>query len=317
MREIMVQRTLVRATSMLVLLLGASNGLAEEADPARAQFDRGMELYDAEQYEEAAIAFERAYELKPSYKILYNWAQAENESGRYARALEVYQRYLTEGGDEVDPGRVEQVQTEIKRLESLVGTLVVRCDEPGAVVMVDGLRAGETPLDGPITVRLGEREVVVKLEGREIHSEVVRVAGGEQVEIEVAAPREDEQPAPGSVAEQPEDQPPKRVWTWVVLGIGGAAGIAGGILGGVSMKQTEDFIDDCGEHNCTAEREDERDDIKRVSLTADILYGVAAAAVVTGVILFFVEPPDEEGTAVAVTPALQPDGVGVSLTGRF
>ena len=313
----MIERTLVRASVMLVLLLGASNGLADEADPARAQFDRGMELYDAEQYEEAAIGFERAYELKPSYKILYNWAQAENQSGRYARALEVYQRYLAEGGDEVDPERVEQVRSEIKRLESLVGTLIVRCDEPGAVVMVDGLRVGETPLDGPITVRLGEREVVVKLAGREIHSEVVRVAGGEQVELEVAPPKGDQEPPAEPVVAPGTDESPERVWTWVFLGIGGAAGITGGILGGVSMKQTQDFIDDCGEHNCTTEREDERDDIKRVSLTADILYGVAAAAVVTGVILFFVEAPDEEGTAVAVTPSLQPDGAGLGITGRF
>jgi hypothetical protein len=314
----MLHGLLLRGAVFWGLLLAVAGAAAQDEDGARAQFDRGMELYDAGKYEEAAIAFERAYELKPSYKILYNWAQAENEGGKYARALEVYRRYLAEGGDEIDPERVAQVEGEIQRLESLVGTVVVRCDEPGAVVMVDGLRMGETPLEEPITVRLGEREVVVKLAGRELHREVVRVAGGEQVEIQVVAGGGAEEPAETPVAPVEQDEGPKRVWTWVFLGVGAAAGITGGILGGVSMKQTQDFIDDCGEHNCSAEREDERDDIKRVSLTADILYGVAGAAVVTGVILFFVEPPDEEDeTAVAVTPTLQPDGAGIGISGRF
>jgi len=314
----MTRLALLRASVLLGLLLVSTSALADVAEEAREQFDRGRELYDAGQYEEAAIAFERAYELKPSYKLLYNWAQAENESGNYARALEVYQRYLQEGGEEIDPERVEQVQGEIKRLQSLVGTLVVRCGAQGAVVMVDGRRI-ETPIDEPITVRLGEREVVVKLEGVELHREVVRVAGGEQVEIQVVAgggedPLEEPEPAPAG-----PDGGPDRVWTWVFLGVGAAAGITGGVLGGVSMKKTDDFIGECGEPNgtCAESRESERDSIKNISLTADILYGVAGAAVLTGVILFFVEPDDEPEAQVAVLPTWTPDSAGIGLTGRF
>lgn len=311
----MLQAKLSPVAVSLALLLGPIVTRADVEEDARAQFDRGMELYDAGQCEEAAIAFERAYELKPSYKILYNSAQAENECGNYARALEVYRRYLDEGGDEISTERIAQVRTEIERLETLVGALVVNCDEAGAVVMVDGRRVGETPLAGPVTVRLGEREVVVKLDGREIHREVVRVAGGEQVEIRVAAAGGEPEPEPGP--DGGEQQGPKRVWTWVFLGVGAAAGITGGVIGGVSLKQTDDFIGECGDHSCDTSRESERDDIKRLSLSADILYGVAGAMVLTGVILFFVEPGDEGEEQVALTPAVQPGGAGVALTGRF
>jgi hypothetical protein len=314
----------VRSLPIVAVVILASIGapLAAAADveeDARAQFDRGMELYDAAQYEEAAIAFERAYELKPSFKILYNWAQAENECGKYARALDAYQRYLREGGDDLDPERVEQVRAEIKRLESLVGTLLIKCPVGGATVLVDGVRVGTAPVEAPITVRLGEREVTVKHEGREIHREVVRIAGGEQVKVVVEAvpapqPAVEPAPAPAPVT---EDDGPKRVWTWVALGIGGAAGIAGGIVGGLSLKRTDDFIGECGDHTCPPSEADERDSIKTMSLTADILYGVAAAGIITGVILFFVEPDDEGDVDVAVAPSAPPGGAGLAVSGRF
>jgi hypothetical protein len=314
-----IVRKLVLTLMMVAAAAAPLVATADVDEEARAQFDRGMELYDAGHYEEAAIAFERAYELKPSYKILYNWAQAENENGRYALALDAYERYLSEGGADLEPERVEQVRAEIKRLKTLVGTLIVKCPEEGAVVMVDGRRQGQTPIDAPITVKLGEREVVVKLGGKEIHREVVRVAGGEQVKIVVEAQAEEAALEPVQPVEPDplQDEGRGRVWTWVALGVAGAAGIAGGVIGGVSIAKRKEFIDECGNHTCDDSYEDDRDQVKTLSLTADILYGVAGAAAVTAVILFFAEPDAGVEDQVAVAPAAVPGGAGLNVSGRF
>ncbi len=57
-------------------------------DEARTQFEQGLALYNDYKFEQAAIAFGRAYELKPTYKLLYNLGQVENELSHYAAALE-------------------------------------------------------------------------------------------------------------------------------------------------------------------------------------------------------------------------------------
>ena len=238
------------------LLLAAVTTSADVKDEqAKLQFQQGIELYQAGKYEQAAVAFETAYDLKPSYKILFNLAQAENEQGRYAAALRAYTRYLVEGGDEVGEERTARVKEEIKRLNSLVGMVVLSCDVDGATVYVDGKRRGETPLSGPLFVDLGEREIAIKSGAEELHSEVVRVKGGQRVELEVLVGEEPEKEEPAEEApleplEEDRDDGPKRVWTWVALGVGGAAAVGVGITGGMAKSRTDEISKECDGDSC-------------------------------------------------------------------
>jgi hypothetical protein len=311
------------AYSVLALVIViAWAGLAQATDTdeeARTQFEKGIELYEAGRFEQASIAFERAYELKPSFKILFNIGQAEAELEHYARALDAYTRYLAEGGDQVPPERADQVKKEIKRLNSLVGMIFLECEIDGALATVDGESWGTTPIAGPYLVDVGKHEVLVKKGQQELLRRVVRIAGGQRVELNVAT---DEEPTVvvDDVGDEPDSQPsdgPKRVWTWVALGAGAAAGIAGGVIGGVSMSRESELKSQCQDKHCPPSKQGEADTLETMNLTADILYGVAAAAVVTGIILFFVEPDDEQEATVALVPAATANGAGVALGGRF
>ena len=61
-------------------------------------------------------------------------------------------------------------------------------------------------------------------------------------------------------------------------------------------------------------REDERTSLKTWSMVG---YGVGAAAIVTGVVLYVVGWPSEQSSSVALLPALAPDGASVLLKGSF
>src|ERR1043166_1717810 len=50
---------------------------------ARQQFAHGVELYRAGAYDAALAAFTRAYELAPTYRILYNLAQVQAQRQDY------------------------------------------------------------------------------------------------------------------------------------------------------------------------------------------------------------------------------------------
>jgi len=319
-------------TLLVVAVVLATNTLAQadKQDEARVQFDRGIELFEQERFEQAAIAFERAYALKPSYRILFNIAQSENELGHYAAALKAYARYLADGGDQVPASRVKQVKAEIERLNSLVGMVVIECPIEDAKIKIDKEVVGRTPLSGPVFVDIGKHEIEVRRGGRELLVEVVKVAGGERVTIKVEGSAEDPvasesdaaEPDPGEVGDQPvlleeDDSGPKRVWTWVAFGIGGAAGVGAAITGGLTMSKRSDAIDQCDGKSCPSSLSDDFDQIETLSITTDVLIGVAAAGVAAGILLFFVEPDSAEEESVAVSAAVTADGAGVFVGGRF
>ncbi len=302
-----------------VLAFSSSASGASSDEEAKIQFNQGVGLYKDGDFEQAAIAFERAYELKPSYKILFNIAQTENERKNYAAALKAYHRYLKDGGVQIAAERRAEVEKEFERLKAFVGGITVKTDIKGAVVFVDGFRQAETPVTKPILVDLGEHEVLIKQGTAELHRETIKVAGGQKVvvDLEAGASEEPAQDEPALLEEEDKDSP-KRIWTWVALGVGGAAAIGAGITGGLTLGKAGDIEDDCGGSECPISQKNAVDDAKTLGNVTNVLIGVAAVGIAAGIVLFFVEPGlgDEKDTAI-VTPVAMSNGGGIVVSGRF
>ena len=83
----------------LMIALGAP--IYDDADEA---FAAGQERYADGEFEDAAAALQRAYELDDRPLFLYAWAQAERQSGDCAAAVKLYERFLESGatGDEAE-----------------------------------------------------------------------------------------------------------------------------------------------------------------------------------------------------------------------
>jgi hypothetical protein len=316
---------------------GVAAAQRAQKDDAKAQFDVGVELFEAGQFEKASVAFARAYELRPSYKITYLVARCESELGHYAASLDAFTRYLVEGGDKVDAARRAEVEKDIARLNALVGSVVVKTDVEGAVVFIDERRVGETPVKGPLYVDLGEHEIQVKRAGAELHREIVKVAGGQSVVVEVEVEAAGEKAA---AAEKPEDLSPSRspagrgeqeakgpgggevhrLWTWVAAGVGGAAAIAAGVTGGLAISKTKDIKGQCDGNTCPGSLTDERDTAAALGNASTALVVVAGVGIAAGVVLFFMEPKwVKRERAVEVAPVVAPtaDGGTFALVGRF
>jgi hypothetical protein len=101
-----------------------------------------------------------------------------------------------------------------------------------------------------------------------------------------------------------------------VLGIGAASLATGAIIGGLALRQRKDIESRCDGTVCPASLSDDRDEVKNMSLAADILMGIGAAAVVAGVVLFFVEPKRKTDRAeLTVQPSA--DGLALSVSRSF
>jgi tetratricopeptide (TPR) repeat protein len=82
---------------------------------ARAHFAKGVALAKAHDYAQALNEFQQAYAAVPHFSVLYNIGQARLALGESAEAISVLQRYLDEGGTQIDAKRRAEVEATLQR----------------------------------------------------------------------------------------------------------------------------------------------------------------------------------------------------------
>jgi len=283
---------------------------AQATREASTRFQKGVEFYRDAEYQAALLEFKRAYELSPNYRVLYNLGQASRELKDHASALTSFERYLAEGGREIEPRRRRDVEKWIEELRPKVARMSVLTSVPGAEVTVDDVPSGTTPLPAPLRVNAGRRKVQATLSGHQPVQRLVDLAGADDATVTleltpvpsaplvVAPPPEPPRPAPAKVAAPP---PSGSSWPWVGLASTGALGTATVILGIRAVAAQSDFEDILDQRTDAAAVEDARGEAQGFALAADILGGVTALAAATTIVLFVIEARDDEGAPGSAT----------------
>lgn len=129
-------------------------------------------------------------------------------------------------------------------------------------------------------------------------------------------------PASEAVAVTVETVParpdPKKTWSWVAVGVGGAVLAGAAVTGGMALKLDQDLSSKCGNsHECPQNLSGDIDRLDTLSLTTDVLLGVGAAAVITGTLLLTVFSDDVDAGDLQIQPSLGQGTVGASVSGRF
>ena len=192
-------------------------------------------------------------------------------------------------------------------------------------------------MSGPVALRPGSHKIVVKKEGYSTFRSTVAVSAGQSVTVDVEMQREEPRPAPrggdngdpGDSGGGAEGKDPvvkkkvttkgKRLWTWVTLGVGGAA-LVGGLAMGLVANDAVDTANKKLKAGDLAAYDTNKKNAKNYAIGADVMYAVGGALVVTGIVLFFLEgrgaekPSDKKAIIV---PSITPNGVGLTAAGRF
>lgn len=299
----------------LVVALIGTPARADSAGEARVRYERAIKLYEEGVYDAALVELTRAYELHPSFKVLYNIGQVRVALLDYAGAVEAFQRYLREGGGKIPEQRVEAVRKELATLSQRVAQLTIASDVQGAEVLIDDLLVGVTPLRTPVLVNSGMRRVTLRHPERAPETQRVSVAGGEQLTVgllltpqRAAEPAQLASPAPLPPASEPQVAAPpspaavaaasetsgsateakRPALDYVVFGSTGALALASGSLaiGALVLnRKLDERRDDPGE--APNAFEDDRLRMRRMALAADVLAisALAGAAVSTWLLL--------------------------------
>ena len=101
---------------------------------------------------EALLEFQRSYDLKPHFAVLYNVGQAQSVLGRSVEAVDTFERYLRQGGKAIKPARRKEVEQDVARQKARIATLEIRVTPDGAPICVDGKDVGLAPMSQGVRV---------------------------------------------------------------------------------------------------------------------------------------------------------------------
>lgn len=313
-------RFLTMLMAMLVLGLhgfARADASTDAKAEASAHFKRGVELFQEEAFRAALVEFERANEIAPDYRLLYNIGQTKLRLQDYLGVVQAYETYLTTGGASVPAERRAQVEEALIALRDRVGRLSITSNRADVEIVIDDVAAGKTPFAGTLPVNVGRHRVLARASDGVQDTRLVSVAGGDVVEVSFQLSSAPE------VARKSEDKGWSRmrkgaVATWSV----GAALLAGSAVTGVLTLNTQSDVDDMldKEGITSGPLDDKQNKLQTLALTTDVLIGVGAASVVVGTVLWLVDRRAQRADEKSEKPAklsLQLGPSSAALRGTF
>lgn len=284
---------------------GAENERVQEPDDDRevrvAEASRhyrdGQELFEQEQYAQAAEAFERSFAAIPTPNTLYNIAVSHELAEHPIPAILAYEQYLS--GDDVPAQERDEIKAAIGRLRARVGELEIAEGVNFAKVRIDGETIETFPhlvMPGKVTVEIFGARQGERLE------RTYDIRPGDRRTIDAAFPVPTPEPVPRpAVEDDPPERPPpidrtaerrretvKKVF-WGGVALTAASGVAIAVLGGLERREERLFEQDkCGKE-CPEDEDGNpskpypfahEDRIEAYQLATNVMIGVASALAV-------------------------------------
>jgi hypothetical protein len=293
-------------------------------EEAGQRFQRGLGFYEDGDHALALIEFDRAYQLVPDYRVLYNIGQVSIQLARFARARMALEQYMAEGGTAIPAERAVEVNRDLRMLQDRTAHLELTSSEAGAEVLINDRSYGETPLSAPLLLDAGEHQIVLRKKGFQTGTRRVVLAGAERLPLTiqlqpleeqvviVQKPDADPVTKPPPVESSERRGPDPAVFTWIATGVLAAAATTTGILG----------LDAKSRHDAEMGRPSPDEDVLAAAkseaeaffLACDILMVGTAAAFGTSLYLTLHQPKSSTKSAAgSVEVALLPHAVRLRM----
>ncbi|CAN5130497.1 hypothetical protein BH11MYX1_BH11MYX1_44440 [soil metagenome] len=327
----------MKPSSIVVLLALTSPALANKADDL---FKTAKKLMAEKKYAEACPKFEESYRLEPGIGVEINIGKCYEDWGKLGKAYHAYtdaERKAKAANDE----RASKIRGLVQKLEPQVPRLVIHIppgsNTKGLTVAIDGVTVGKNELDDPQLVDPGPKQIVYSIDGAPTKTKLVPVERGGTSDVTLELPRLEADPVAGSDDRSPKQPPPpevaepevpdttghgQRVAGTVVASIGVVTIGVSAYLGLAARKKYNDALSaHCMGMTdaCDAQGLADTHAARSSANTATILFGVGAAATITGILVYIIAPKAASSPerAVYVVPTVSSEGVGFAVGGRY
>jgi len=270
-------------------------------------YELGVRLFEAKRYESAERAWMSSNALDPNPALLIAIADTRQRRGDEPGTVAMLERYLIERPDA--PDRLS-VEARIATLLETPATVVVRSEEEGYAILVDGKPIDKkTPAE--IELEPGAHTLIVVGDGHQVGEKSIQVGYGERKELVFTAAT----PSEVVVGEaEPDDfeqeELTARRAVWALSGVAAASLLTGTILGFTALKQEQDY-----RNNPNLETADKGE---RLALFADVSFGIAALSAITALTVFLTTKNKKKRRERATARlGFETRGPGATATFRF
>lgn len=315
-----------------VLLPAAAWGQA--SPQAEALFRDGKRLLKEGKVLEACAAFEGSERAEHNLATLLSLADCHEKNHQIASAWASFlEAERQTRGDPAKAPLNTTARTRARALEPRLSYLTINVPDGSRVadlvVVRDGVPLDPAAWNRAIPVDGGDHAIGGRAPGHEPWSTTLTLAPESDKQV-VEVPRlvasrpTVDKAAHEAVRRRPAPVAPSTFTTRRWIGIGFAAGgvVPAGVasyLGLQARNLRDEAVSTCPPSACTtaqaAAAQDKNDLARTRALYANIGFGVAGAAVVTGVVLWFVGDPERPNT-IAIAPIMD-DASGLAVVGRF
>jgi tetratricopeptide (TPR) repeat protein len=295
-----------------------------DRDRALELYQQGNQFFDATLFPAAVTAYRSALKHWKHPSIYYNLMLAYVALDQPVEAYESSVEALRHGDEALEADEYRRTADYQKLLRGRIAELTVSCDEPGAVISLDGKNIFQGPGEAHFFLLPGQHELVASKPGYLTTHHTMMLIPAEPAIVEMRL-------LPSAEAMLTTQRWP--AWRpWAVVGMGVAMGLAGGLLERQASATNEDFRvlfnetcpQGCHESAYSRELKSLQRDYRwyqRLGHGASVASG---AAVLGGVVLVLLNRPDqvenperENLIRVSMTPLLRHDMGGLAFNLAF
>lgn len=311
-----------------------AEGSNASLDLARSVAVTGREAFNAGDYETALALFRRAYTLYPAPTVVLYEARSLEKLGRWLEAADAYARTTQTSVGQDAPAQfaeaISQAHQEERSLRARIPTLTLKVagvsgNDPNLKVTMNGRAIGAAQLGQAQRLNPGTYRITGSISpDRADHSDI-KLTEGQNVAVvlNLAAPSP-LPPAPvlapvAPVATEARSTNNLRIYAYVAGGVG-VAGLGTGLITGLmSVGKHSDAERECPDHQCVPGTDGPAavKSFESLRTVSSISYGVGAAGVAAGVVLWLVSAPDTTETPRAHALAPWSDARSVGVQGNF
>ena len=319
---------------MAILCLGVSRPATGQADQqlgqptdtakiavAREAFEKGLELFNRANFDEACPYFETSLAVVPGVGTRGKLAECYEKLGLTASAWRLFKEVEVLSKKLGDERRAEIAAQRVQALEPLLARLTIdpgpSVSAPGFAVQHNTKPVAPRSLDRPIVVDPGTQVLVASAPGYQSWSGRVHIRQGQSVKATIPALTRANVDEPGQAP-----QFNKRSLGLVLFGVGAVSTLGGGTVYALRARSKWNEASPlCDEANlCTSRGHRIAGEARTNATIATVFVGAGMAAMAGGAFLWWRyrhDPKTSESNAFEVTPVATLEILGVSVNGRF
>ena len=286
-------------------------------------FEAGVHAFEEQRFSDAAREFEQAYQLEPTWQVLYNLGSVYAALGRPVEAVDAFERYESSGGAQLNDERRRTVDDELARQRRKIALLDVLVNESNAEIRIDLRLIGRSPQAKPVQLSEGAHVIEIVLSGHTSQRREIRLVGGQHsstvFRLAKVAPPKPQQPT----VSVPPPAPPsssvgngQRIVGYAMGGVG-LVGVGAGIA---VLAQGQglhlDAVDAANNGDrANAERMESEAEHKKTLGFATM--GIGGTLVLGGLVLLLTAPTSSAHVVLGITPWATVSTQGLTLKGTW